>query len=179
MRSIQILFLALVTIFSLFSAENTRSHAAEVAEESEIKAAFIFNFLKFVHWPELKDKHTLRLLTIGKSELNTKIRLIDGREANHRQIIVCDSEKATPDQECMAMVFGEIERKEAVEYLRTCEQKPILTIGESPDFARSGGIIGLKVVKGKVRFEINLTAAEKAGLKISSQLLKLAIEVFR
>ncbi|MFZ5951020.1 MAG: YfiR family protein, partial [Candidatus Rifleibacteriota bacterium] len=157
----------------------TRCHAAEIAEESEIKAAFVFNFLKFVNWPELKERDTLRLLTIGKSELNTKIRLIDGREANHRQIIVCDGEKAVAEQECMAIIFGEIERKEAVEYLRSCEKKPILTIGDCPDFARSGGIIGLKVVKGKVRFEINLAAAEKAGLKISSQLLKLAVEVFR
>lgn len=71
----------------------------------------------------------------------------------------------------------EAERVDGV--LRAVALAPVLTVSDSPDFARSGGMIGLKQRGGRIRFDINLGAARRAGLNLSSRLLKLADEVLQ
>ncbi len=144
--------------------------------EDEIKAAFVFNFARFVEWPENKSAEEIMVGYIGSQPLSGNLDLLKGRMINDRVINV------RPFSEGNAALFdlvfisaSEFARKP--EILDLFHERPVLTISDAPDFINSGGMIGLIIVDKKVRFEINHAAALSEGLKISSQLLSLARRV--
>jgi hypothetical protein len=146
---------------------------AQAVDEYQVKAAFLFNFAKFVEWPPHSFAspsdpiticvlgpnpfgHTLEDVVRGKS--------VDGHVFGVRQIA-----KMNQAAGCQ-ILFVAGARKQLV------EQPPpgVLIVGESEKFAQSGGIIGFRLEGGKVRLEINVEAAEQRKLRISSKLLSLA-----
>jgi hypothetical protein len=149
--------------------------ADSVAEDS-VKAGFVYNFAKFVSWPAETDKGALKVCTLGPV-LSGKIALLDGRTAQRRNIEV---ESATTPREwraCDILYLGSGDTSQRDDILTAVASVPVLTVSDLPAFVRSGGIIGLKVVDNRVAFDVNLAAARRAGLSISSQILNLATEV--
>lgn len=148
---------------------------------NEIKAAFVYNFLKFVEWPPeaWENRQTMVLYTIGDSEFAVKVKLIEGRTANHRQIVIKKAGKSETFADAHAVVVCSDNTQECRNFLQRIGDKPILTVSDGHDFIGHGGVIGLKMLNDKIRFDINLGAAKRSGLKISSQLLKLAAEVLK
>lgn len=156
--------------------------AAKIADENEVKAAFIFNFLKFIEWPAeafSENDSTLKICLIEKTKLCDKVVLIDGKMANQRVIRVESADGNATCSDCHAVVVCEKDQTDINKHLLRFKNKHVLTISDCKNFAQNGGMIGLMTISGKVRFSINLREAEAAGLKISSQLLKLAVEVIR
>ncbi len=145
--------------------------------ENEVKAAFVFNFIKFVEWPETPGNDTFTIRYIGIDPLSGNLRLLEKREANDRKILVENLVDSTGEFELLFISASEINA--LPEILTSIADKPILTVSDAPKFVRSGGMIELLVIDNKIRFAINLAAAEKVGLKISSQLLRLATEVIK
>jgi hypothetical protein len=80
-------------------------------------------------------------------------------------------------QGCHALFFGKAERTRIPAVLASVTSVPVLTVGETLDFVKQGGMIGFFVEDKKIRFEINLDASQRAGLKLSSRLLLLAKSV--
>lgn len=158
------------------------AQAAKIAEENEVKAAFIFNFLKFVEWPKeafFKSKSQLKICLVEESELCEKVTLIDGKMAGQRLIKVEKPGEKSLCSDCQVLVICSGKADRIKRHLERFKGRPVLTIGDSENFTQLGGMIGLTKISGKVRFLINLKEAEASGLKISSQLLKLAVEVIR
>jgi len=150
--------------------------------EYEVKAAFLYKFTKFVEWPEEAFSGPDAPLTIGVLgedpfgyALEEAVR---GKTVSNRRIEVQRTRSATESQRCQMVFISASEEPKLGATLGALKGSSILTIGDVGRFAERGGMIGLLKDGNKIRFQINIDAAEDAGLKISSQLLNLA-EVVR
>jgi hypothetical protein len=143
----------------------------EVSDEYRVKAAFLFNFLKYVEWPPSAADGPMRICVAGRNpfgkflEETVKDESINGRMIETRVIL-------EPEGGCHLLFVPTGAASTA--YLRALRGEPTLTVGERPDFIGQGGIISFSLVDGNVRFTINPAAAERAKLRVSSRLLELA-----
>lgn len=155
--------------------------AAEGAEKpraaEEVKAAFVCNFADFVEWPPAPDSPaaTVTIGILGEDPFGQLIdeaasaRSVPGRKL---EVLRLDKEEAAADVQILFVGASEEENLAAI--LEAVRGLPVLTVGDLPGFASRGGVIGLLVEDKRVRLEINVAAAHRAGLAISSRLLKLA-----
>lgn len=146
-----------------------------------MKAAFLFNFTKFVEWPEASFAdagHPIVIAVLGRNPFGddlaklVKDRTVDGRRIQIR--MVATPEEARPPGALHVLFVPAGEEPRFAEFLNTPSRRGVLTVGESDRFSALGGIIDFVVVESRVRFEINRAAAEAAGLKLRAQLQKLA-----
>lgn len=155
------------------------------ASEYEVKAAFLYNFIKFVEWPPKAFPAQNSPIIIGVLadddpfwdpglRVNLLDHAVDGKIINDRKIVVQHSSRIADLRNCQLLFISKSERNRLKEVFASIHGMNILTVGETENFCQSGGAINFIMHEGKVRFEINVTAAEKAGLKISSKLLNVA-----
>ena len=147
--------------------------------EYRIKAAFLLNFCQFVTWPDTppeKADAPIILCAIGPHPFKRELETIAGKKVRGgRPLEIRFASNMESISSCHLLFVGKSDKKELSAIIAGAKTKPILTVGDMEDFACQGGIIAFVNVDGKIRFEINPKAADAAGLKISSQLLKLAI----
>jgi hypothetical protein len=146
-----------------------------VSREYKVKAAFIYNFAKFVEWPAQKLPNDGTQIVVGvlgqnpfgdELENALKGRLINGRSVVVRQF---DNVEAAKEAHLLFVTLSDESKLR-----KTLKEYGTLTIGQTESFARNGGMITFSFEDDRLRFEINIGAAEQAGLKISAQLQKLA-----
>jgi hypothetical protein len=157
--------------------------AAAPAREYEIKAAFLYNFTKFVDWPAQTFANADAPIVIGvlgdSPCVQALERLVKDRKVNGRTIVVRRIASAREAKVTHMLFVGSAQEREFAALEPALHSLPVLTVGESPAFATLGGAIDFVPQGDKIRFEINIDAAEHAGLKISAQLQKLAFVVHR
>jgi len=146
---------------------------AGAVTEDQVKAAFLMNFAKFVQWPASGTGPIVVGIAgddvfAGVVTQTVRGRSINGRELQTRRLASGDDPSG-----CQVVFVGVMPRRDAAEFLRRV-QGPVLTVGETVQFMRDGGMVRFYVEGNNVRFQINQKNAEAAGLKISSQLLTLA-----
>jgi len=152
--------------------------AAQRALEYEVKAGFLYNIINFVTWPPdafAGATDPVRVCVVGTDPFGRLLdRAIEGGTANRRPIVA--NRIANPnDIAACHLVFlpgGNTERIDRA--VRAAAQHPVLTVGETADFLRRGGMIAFVIDGGRVRFDINLPAATSRGLMLSSRLLQVA-----
>lgn len=153
--------------------------AREVPEEYRLKAAFVYRFPQFVDWPEpaLQDRATIDLCVLAPSPFGTVLdELAAGERVGDRPLAVLQVGDAAAAAHCHVLyVTNRGAARRAM--LRQLADLPVLTVGDGSGFLDDGGMVLLRLVEGRVRFEINMRAADKAGLRISAQLLRLALDV--
>ena len=153
------------------------------AAEYEVKAAFLYNFTKFVQWPQTGESDLQKPFVIGVAGPETVVRQIEaviaGRTVLSRPIAVrrVTSTEEAAGSDVLFLSAQDVEGKE--DLIGAVRKAHVLTVGESERFSELGGMVTFALIDGRVRFSINQEAAEKAGLKISAQLLKLATAVHR
>ena len=155
----------------------------QVPKEYQLKAAFLFNFLKFVEWPASRFGSADEPIVLGVFgdnpfgaglENTVRDRKISGRG------IVVRSVQNTADAKATHLLFVSAAEESRFGALREdLKAAGVLTVGESESFLKRGGIISFTIEGDKLRFDINMISADKAGLKISAQLQKLAKNVLR
>lgn len=147
-------------------------------DEAQVKAAFLYNFLKFVEWPPevfLTAQDSLIVGIVGGgSTADAAARFLDGKPVQGRAVAIRRLKDEGLRPTVHALFIGDADASRARRLLEAVANAAVLSIGEREDFAEDGGVIGLMVEGQKVRFEINTDAAATAGLKISSKLLALA-----
>lgn len=144
-----------------------------------IKAAFVYNFAKFVEWPAgafATPQSPLDLCVTG-SALEGRLQPLEGREAQGRTIRVRALAAGDAPLGCHILVVGDGAGGDRDQLLLAAGRGPVLTIRDSADFTREGGMIALFVAANRVQFAVNLGAAQGAGLKLSARMLKLAHSV--
>lgn len=155
----------------------------EVAKEYQLKAAYLYNFTKFVEWPRERfadDTSPIVIAVLGENPFGDELaRLVSGRKVNGRPITVLAARSVREGAAAHLLFISARDEKSLGPALAQLHAAGVLTVGESPGFAAGGGIITFILEADKVRFEINLTAAEQSRLKLSAQLLKLATVVRR
>ncbi len=146
--------------------------------EYQLKAVFLYNFAKFVEWPaeSFADAQSPIILGIlGKDPFGATIdQIIKGKTVKDRELTIKRFETIEKLEACHILFISSSEEKRLAKILEILKDSSILTVGEMKQFARSGGMINFTVRESKIRFEINVDTAERAKLKISSKLLKLA-----
>ncbi|MDF1526858.1 MAG: YfiR family protein [bacterium] len=154
---------------------------AEMPAEYQIKAAFVHNIAKFVQWPEgaLADpEEPFGLYILGEDRFGSAFDSFEDKIIHNRFLSVhrIEAWEDIPD-DCRILFVGVSERMGIQRVLRKVADRAILTISDVPSFTESEGIIGLLTVNNKLRFTVNRSSASKAGLIISSNLLKLALSI--
>ncbi len=168
---------------SLFGGAAAADAQDALISETQIKAAFIYNFTKFIEWPKAAfpaKGNPIVIGILGETPLTAELGVIvAGRQVNGRPIAVT-SVRTAEDLASVQVLFVSASEDAAFgEFAPALAGNALLTVGESPGFAAANGAIVFVRLNGKLRFEINLSAAERAGLKISGELQKLAAAVKR
>ena len=146
------------------------------ADEYRIKAAFVYNFAKFVEWPAASFKNASDPITIcvlGNPFGDRLEATVRGKQIDERRLIVREVSSVADTTGCH-ILFVSADARRVAAVLERLKTVPTLTVGESANFSTEGGVIGFRLENDKVRLEINTCAAERAGLRISSKLLSLA-----
>jgi hypothetical protein len=147
---------------------------AASAAPPALKAAFLYNFAKFVEWPQ-GEAAPLRLCVLGdQAARDALMALVTGASIDGRAVIVDRSAGRQRLRDCHMLYVGSADAHVQEPVLSDLRTLPILTVGDGAAFARLGGIVGLVVEGNKMRFAINQDAAQRAGVRLSSKLLTLA-----
>jgi YfiR/HmsC-like len=147
------------------------------AIEYQIKASFVYTVAKFVDWPADSFPAPGKPLTLGivgdPAVSEAIASALRGKRVHDRDLVV----KRLPDlgslRSCQIVYISGDEKESLVAVLEQVAAAGVLTVGEGVDFAPSGGILGLSLRDSLVQFEVNLAAAQRAGLNISSKILRL------
>jgi len=169
------ILLVLLAAFSL-GAQNP-SDARQQSLQYRIKAAFLLNFTKFVDWPpaEWPDSRAFAICILGDDPLGLALEKITaGETVNGRKLNVLRIDESFR-KPCQVLFVSKSE-KDYSQILANA-QRGVLTVGEEDVFLHNGGMIAFVVENRQVRFDVDLTPAAKAGLKISSKLLNVARSV--
>lgn len=172
-----ILGLALCFGLMLFSQPSPVLAAAETFEEYEVKAAFLYQFTKFIEWPEEKSAKPLNLCVLKNDPISAAIGKIESSAADSVRVHRLQKDEAI--DQCHLLFVSAFRKDYLDDYIRESKAEPLVTISEVQGFVKAGGIINFVQEDHKIRFEINQRQAEAKGIKISSKLLNLASEVIK
>jgi len=196
---IHILLVLLTALFAIPIAALADEQSAQ-SKEYQIKAAFLYNFIKFVDWPKEKMADSNEPITIGVIGTDPfghafepiKDKKVKGRKVVIRRFKGFKEQEPSDEKDkselkrtieslkkCHLLFICSSEKEKLREIISLVMDDSFLTVGEAKGFLETGGIINFLMEEKKVRFEINVTAAKKSKLKISSKLLRLAKRVVK
>lgn len=146
--------------------------------EYQVKAAFLYQFLKYVDWPAKafgKSTDPVIIGVLGVDDFGTALpQVVVGKTINDRPIVIRSSANLSDLKNSHLLFVSRSERQRIGQVLNELRSSYALTVGDTDGFAEAGGMINLKLEDDKIRFEINVQAATQAGLRISSRLLSVA-----
>lgn len=176
--SFKIIYLITIVLLTLLSGVTSATSNAQSAKKTEyyLKAGFIINFARLVQWPEntfQNDNSNIVIGIIDPAPFENALNLISKKEVRGKKISVKICNGATNYDDINILFLNTDNNKLRKQIIALIKNKPILTIGESPSFAKNEGIINFYKKNNKLRFEINRIRAQYSNLKISSRLLKL------
>jgi YfiR/HmsC-like len=151
------------------------------AGEYQVKAAFLYNFAKFVEWPSssFSDAGTpLRICIFGQDPFGQELRDIANEKiVNGRKLLVSQVADLQTAKACHILFIASSEKAQLKQVLENLRGTGVLTVGDTKGFVDQGGMINFVLENERVRFEVNRKAADQAGLKVSSKLLNVAKSV--
>jgi hypothetical protein len=147
--------------------------------EHEVRAAFVYNFTKFIDWPaEALPLDGFRVCVIGDPPFAAALdAMIAGEVVQGRPILRVEPETPAAVSDCQILYVGRQDAERGRRTLAAARKQPTLTIGDAPRFLEEGGAIKFLLEADRVRFDVNLPAVERAGLTMSSKLLRVARRV--
>ena len=169
--------IGVIAVWVIASGAPTAYAESLLLREYQIKAAFLYNFVKFVEWPDeaLPDPSApIALCVLGEDPFGVALESINDKTVKGRQLMVKRFVGLQDLKVCHILFISPSEEKDLAQILASLKNSSILTVGETEGFTQFGGIISFTMESNKIRFEINEDAAGRAGLKISSKLLNLA-----
>lgn len=151
---------------------------AQASSEYQVKAAFLYNFAKFVEWPgEAFSDGSAPLVigVIGDDPFGGALdQAINGKTIGGRSLVVRRLKWGQNLRSCHILFIGSSERKRLGQIIQSLKGASVLTVGDTGEFFQQGGIINFILEESRVKFEINSRMADQSRLRISSKLLALA-----
>jgi hypothetical protein len=170
--------LLLAGMVAASGAMRAQEAGAEKPSQDDVRAAYLYDFGQFVRWPEGAGRGPLLGCVAGKDPFGqTMGKLAAGKQINGRTLEARNLDRPEAAGDCSILFVGTPERGHADAYLAATAAKPVLTVGEGPDSLTRGGMIEFVVVEDRVRFSVNLDAANRCSVGLSSELLKVAVTV--
>jgi hypothetical protein len=172
--------LALATFLFLAAGWSQAADKAGAASEYQVKAAFLFNFVKFTEWPAVAFTNSAAPLVIGVLGTDPFGSALDdvvkGEVINGRSLVVKRFPSGDTPAACHVLFVSRSEKARLPDLRAELKQKPVLTVSDLDQFCQQGGMINLVLsAGGTVKPEINPEASRSAGLQISSKLLNLPL----
>jgi hypothetical protein len=153
------------------------------ASEYQVKAAYLFNFGKFVKWPDSATPaagSSFAICLLGQDPFGSVLdSTLAGEALDGKPVTVKRISKPQEAADCRILFINSMEQPHLHEILAALGASSVLTVSDMPDFSRRGGMIQFVLDGERIRFEVNLTSAEAAKLTLSSELLKVATTVRR
>lgn len=176
-RRVAAFMLAVLGLLSTAQAQRTPP------TEYEVKAAYLYNFGKFVEWPSgeaaTKDE-SFEICVLGDDPFGAALdSAVTGATINGKNVAVKRITKAQEIDGCRILFISSSESERLPGILGSLDKANVLTVSDMPQFSQRGGMIQFVLDGKRVRFEVNLTNAQGAGLNLSSELLKVALRVTR
>ena len=166
------LIVAAIFVFSSFITGNQSGNF----NEDSIKGMFIYNFTRYIDWSATDAKPDFQIAVIGASGITEQLNVIASRKKVNNRNIIVRTLSPTDDFEGVQIVFiakhNNLKSRELINYIKS---KGILIITEESDIIHNGAHINLTTFDGKVKFEVNEENIRKDGIKISKELLQLAV----
>lgn len=151
---------------------------AQPVDEYQVKAAFLYNFARFVEWPSqisTASAEPMAICVLGQEPFARVLQdALAGKSVAERELVVRRISDVSKVGSCRILFVGSSERKRLRTILTGTRACGVLTVGEIDSFTSEGGMINFLLEGGRVRFEVNLEATEREGLRISSKVLSLA-----
>lgn len=151
--------------------------AAQHVTEHDVKAAFLYNFTRFVEWPagSPPDSQPFRLCVVADPPATAAIeRTMRDESVNGRAAEVLVPASAQQARSCQILYIGQSQIGRAAPLVAAVRDEPVLVVGDAPGFLARGGAIEFLLDGGRVRFDINIDTARRARLTVSSRLLQVA-----
>jgi hypothetical protein len=159
------------------------SPAYAVDKEQAVKAAFLYNFTKFIAWPadlSITNRTSINICVIGTNSLGDATKLFSqGSTPNLTITAKLLASAPTAAGECHIAFISASEKPRMGSLIKSLQQTSTLAVSDADGFAENGGAIGFINEKNKIRLVINKTAIEQAGLKVDAQLLEISSKVIR
>jgi hypothetical protein len=170
--------LAILVLLGLLAPLERAGADAATDLEYQVKAAFLYNFAKFVEWPADAFEtagDSVILCVVGTDPFGDSLdSVVRGESVSGRRLVVHRTRDLDEIRGCHVVFVPRSERSRQERILGSLRNRGVLSVGEADGFLNGGGIIRFILEQNKVRFDINLEAAESSGLKLSSKLLRLA-----
>jgi hypothetical protein len=164
---------AIVVVATFFCGYTGSSLAASL--EYRVKAAFLYNFTRFIDWPDSDQTNTSFIIgVVGKDPFGKELTSLAGKQIKGKNLIIRNFNKVEELDVCHILFISRSAKSHIKKILQATAGRPTLTVGDTDGYAQKGVIINFYEEKNKIRFEINLAAANQTGLIVSSRLLKLA-----
>lgn len=148
---------------------------ADESLEYQVKAAFLFNFLKFVEWPAAAPDKPWVIGVLGHDPFGAVLdETVRGKTVKGRTVQIRRYPRSGEVKDCDILFIGRAEFERMVSAAQPVpSQAGLLTVGEAPGFRKSGGAVNLYLEDNRVHFRIQASAATAAGLRVNVQLLRL------
>ncbi len=168
----------LLAVFCLSATLAGAQTPAAPSAEYQVKAVFLFNFAQFVDWPAKAfagDKAPLVIGVLGTDPFGAYLDgLVQGEKIGEHPIVVRRFAEGDKLAECHILFLSAALAGHMDRVIAPLKARGILTVGDTDNFSRAGGMIRFITEKGKIRLRIDVAAAQDAGLTISSKLLRSA-----
>lgn len=142
-----------------------------------IKTAFLYNFAKFTHWNDIPENADLHIQIIGVHPFGKSLSPVASKSIAKHHIKISTLEECNPEQPLHILFISQSHEPSLQRILKSVADKQVLTISDIPNFTDNGGMIELIEKGNNIRFRINLDAARKSDIELSSQMLRLADSV--
>jgi hypothetical protein len=170
-------FLALISFFAVFSTPAL----ADDGKENLVKAAYMFNFIKFTEWSDgkaISKQSKIDICVIGDSSIIKTAQVFSQASSPKLTIsLVSEQNIRNVATHCHMLFIAASEENRLAEILAVIKNQPVLTISDGDGFAERGVMIGFVKSDERIKLEVNKHSAENAGLKIDAQLLEIALRV--
>ena len=166
-----------LTAIALFATPGRGTPPRAPLPEYLVKAAFLYHFVEFVDWPERSPlpRGTITIGVLGRDPFGDVLdKAVLGKTAAGRTLVIRRFASIETLEDCEILFVSASEMPHLPAVLARLRDAAVLTVGEGDKFARRGGMIGFFNEDNRVRLEVNRSASEKAGLRLSSKLLALA-----
>jgi hypothetical protein len=145
--------------------------------EYQVKAAFLYNFAKFVEWPDKKFTRTgavINICVLGEDPFGFAFDTMRDETIGNKKLVIKRFKTPQRVEECHVLFISGSEKERLEQIVKSLTGLSILTVGDTEGFAQKGVIMNFYIEGNKVRFGINVDSVNRSGLKISSRLLRLA-----
>lgn len=168
-----------MTLFAALVAVSAAAYIPAWAGEleSRVKAAYIYNFTRFIDWPgegSAENSEPVRICFVGNDPLRTMLGELSNREVKGRPLQIVRIKDSGSFESCKIVFISRSEEAQLPLILQRLQGTHVLTVSDIPRFAHKGGMISFVTENDRVKIEVSQRAVRQAGLKVSAKLLEVA-----